>query len=103
MSGLKLNGHAVIGDAVLKTVQLGQKRIRTAITVPSGSPGYQTARKAVLANDFEITLEGEAHEPFQDVGFDFRAKGQLVNGRVGSDIKANFISTTFVTLPKKAA
>lgn len=59
---------------------------------------YQTAREAVLANDFEVTLEGEAHDPLKDVVFGFRAKGQLVNGRVGRDVKTDFRSSTFVRL-----
>lgn len=58
MNELRLNGHLVIGDTVLETVQLVQKRIRAAIILPSGSPAYQTARQAVLANDFKVTLEG---------------------------------------------
>lgn len=96
MSALRLNGHPVAGKAVLETVNLNHKRIRAAITVPFGSPAHRAAREAVLANDLEVTLDGEAHEPVRDAFFDFKAEGQLVNGRVGSDIKADFVSTTFV-------
>lgn len=102
MSELRLNGHPVAGKAVLETVNLSRKRIWASITVPSGSPAHQDAREAVLANDLEVTLDGRAHEPVQNVFFDFKAKGQLVNGRIGGDIKADFKSTTFVELPKKA-
>lgn len=102
MSELKLNGHPVAGHAVLETIDLGQKQIWASITVPLGSPIHQDAREAVLANDLELTLEGEAHEPLKAVYFDFKVKGQLVNGRVGSDIKADFKSTTFAGLLKKA-
>ena len=83
-------------------MSLGNKRIWAAITVPAGSPMHQTAREAVLANDLEVNLEGEAHDLLEDAFYDFRAEGQLVNGRVGSDIKADFISKKFVKLPKKA-
>lgn len=102
MSELKLNGHPVEGQAVLETVQLGQKQIQAAITVLPDSPAHHAARKAVLANDLKVTLEGEAHDPLEDVQYDFRAEGQLTNGRVGSAIKADFKSTTFVKLPEKA-
>ena len=102
MSELKLNGHPVSGQAVLEPASPGNKRIWAAITVPAGSPMHQTAREAVLANDLEVSLEGEAHDPLEDVFYDFRAEGQLVNGRVGGDIKADFISTKFVMLPREA-
>jgi hypothetical protein len=62
MSELKLNGHPVSGKTVIEAVSLGNKRIRAAITVPPGSPMHQTAREAVLANDLEVNLEGEAHD-----------------------------------------
>lgn len=102
MSELKLNGHPVLGKAVLEVVSLGNKRIWAAITVPTGNPMHQTAREAVLANDLEVNLEGEAHDRLEDAFYDFRAEGQLVNGRVGSDIKADFISTRFVKLSREA-
>ena len=102
MSDPKLNGHPVLGQAVLEAVSLGNKRIWAAITVPAGSPVHQTAREAVLANDLEVSLKGEAHDPLEEAFYDFRAEGQLVNGRVGSDIKADFISTKFVKLPREA-
>jgi len=98
---LKLNGHPVVGEAVLEIVSRSNKRIRAAITVPSDSPMHQTARQAVLANDFEVTLEGEAHESLEDVVYTFTARGQLVNGRVGRDVKANFSFTAFVAPPRK--
>lgn len=101
MSKLRLNGHPVVGSAVLETLNLGQQQIQASITVPSGSPAHQVAREAVLANYLEVTLEGGAHEPLKDEALDFRAKGQLVNGRIGSDIKADFKSTTFARLLKK--
>jgi hypothetical protein len=101
MSELKLNGHPVLGKAVLEAVSLGNKRIWAPITVSAGSPMHQTAREAVLANDLEVNLEGEVHDPLEDAYYDFRAKGQLVNGRVGSDIKADFISIKFVKLPRE--
>ena len=99
---MKLNGHPVSGRAVLEATSLGNKRIWAAITVPPGSPIHQTAREAVLANDLEVNLEGKAHDRLEDAFYDFRAEGQLVNGRVGSDIKADFISTKFVKLPSEA-
>jgi len=102
MSELKLNGHPILGKAVLEAVSLGNKRIWAAIIVPAGSPVHQTSREAVLANDLEVNLEGEAHDPLEDAYYDFRAEGQLVNGRVGSDIKTDFISTRFVKMPRKA-
>lgn len=100
MSELILNGHPVPGEAVLEVVSRGNKRIRAAITVPSGNPMHQAARQAVLANDLEVTLEGEAHEPLEDAVYTFTARGQLVNGRVGTDVKADFSFTMFVTLEK---
>ncbi len=103
MNPLNLNGHPVSGHAVLKTVNLGHTEIWAALTVPTGSPVYQLAREAVLANKLEVTLTGEAHDLFEEVTFDFRATGQLINGRVGRDIKADFTSTNFVSLPRKAA
>jgi len=99
---LKLNGHPVLGEAVLEVVSRSNKRIWAAITVPSGSPMHQTARQAVLANDLEVTLEGEAHEPPEDAVYAFTARGQLVNGRVGKDIRADFSFTAFVVAPTKA-
>ena len=102
VSELRLNGHPVPGEAVLEIVSRSNKRIRAAITVPSGSPMHQTARQAVLAKDFEVTLEGEAHEPLEDAVYTFTARGQLVNGRVGRDIKADFSFTAFVAPPRKA-
>ena len=61
---------------------------------------YQTAREAVLANDLEVTLRGEAHEPLEDVAFNFRAKGRRVNGRVGQGVRADFRSDAFVKLER---
>ena len=89
MSSLTLNGQPVAGRAILETLRPGGQRIWAAITVASDSPMYQTARAAVLANDLVVTLQGEAHEPLKDVTFDFRATGQLVNGRVGQGVKAD--------------
>lgn len=86
---------------MLETVNLSQQQIQALITVPSGSPAHQIAREAVLANYLEVTLEGEAYELLEDEALDFRAEGQLVNGRIGSDIKADFKSTTFARLLKK--
>ena len=100
MSELRLNGHPVPGEAVLEIVSRSNKRILAAITVPSNSPMHQTARQAVLANDLEVTLEGEAHEPIEDAVYTFMARGQLVNGRVGKDIKADFSFTVFMALRK---
>lgn len=101
VSELKLNGHPVLGEAVLEVASRGDKRIRAAITVPSSSAVHQTARQAVLANDREVTLEGEAHDPLEDAVYTFMARGQLVNGRVGRDIKADFSFTAFVAPPRK--
>lgn len=98
MSELRLNGYPVAGQALLETTDHGRKRILAAITVPYGSRAHQAAREAVLANHLEVTLEGEAHEPLAGLPFAFRATGQLVNGRVGREIKADFKSTTFVKL-----
>ena len=75
MSTLTLNGQPVAGRAVLETLRPGGQRIWAAITVAVESPVYQTAREAVLANDFEVTLEGEAHDPLKEVSFGFRARG----------------------------
>ena len=100
MSTLTLNGQPVAGRAVLETLRPGGQRIWASITVVSDNPMHQTAREAVLANDLEVTLEGEAHEPLEDVTFGFRAKGQLVNGRVGQGVKADFRSTAFVKLER---
>ena len=97
---LKLNGQPVAGRAILETLHPGGQRIWASITVAPDSSVYQTAREAVLANDLEVTLAGEAHEPLKDVMFDFRAKGQLVNGRVGQGVRADFSSTTFVRLER---
>ena len=83
-------------------MSLGNRRIWAAITVSAGSLMHQTAREAVLANDLEVNQEGEAHDPSEEAFYDFRAEGQLVNGRVGSDIKADFISTKLVKLPREA-
>lgn len=91
-----------MGQAVLEIVGHNRKRVRAAITVPSSSPGYKAAREAVLANDLEVTLEGEAHEPLEDAFYTFTARGQLVNGRVGRDISTDFGFTAFVALLKKA-
>lgn len=102
MNPLNLNGHPVSGHAVLKTVNLGHTEIWAALTIPANSPIYKLAREAVLANKLEVTLTGEAHDPLEEVTFDFRATGQLINGRVGRDIKADFTSTNFVGLPRKA-
>jgi hypothetical protein len=99
---LNLNGHPVSGHAVLKTVNLGTTELWAALTVPAASPVYQLAREAVLANKLEVTLTGEVHDPLKEVIFDFRATGQLINGRVGRDIKADFTSSNFVGLPRKA-
>ena len=103
MNPLNLNGQPVSGHAVLKTANLGNMEIWAALTIPAGSSIYQLAREAVLANQLEVTLTGEAHNSLEDITFDFRATGQLINGRVGSDIKADFTSTNFVSLPRKAA
>ena len=100
MSSLTLNGQPVAGRAVLETLRPGAQRIRAAITVPADSPVYKVAREAVLANDLTVTLQGEAHEPLTDVVFNFRAKGQLVNGRIGPDVKADFRSDAFVKLER---
>lgn len=97
---LTLNGQPVAGRAILETLRPGGQRIWAAITIPADSPVYQTARAAVLANDLEVTLQGEAHEPLKDVVFDFRATGQLVHGRVGQDVKADFRSDAFVKLAR---
>ena len=80
--------------------QPGGQRIWAAITVAAESPVHQTAREAVLANDLEVTLQGEAHEPLKDVTFSFRAKGQRVNGRVGQGVRADFRSDAFVRLER---
>lgn len=98
MSDLKLNGHSVKGNAVLEANDSGRKSIWATLTVLRGSAVYQIARSAVLANDLEVTLEGQAHDPLGNVNFDFCAAGQLINGRVGLDIKADFKSTTFKKL-----
>ena len=98
MTTLTLNGQPVAGQAVLETLRPGGQRIWAAITVAADSPIYQTARAAVLANDLEVTLQGEAHELLKDVVFGFRARGQLVNGQVGQGIKADFRSEAFVKL-----
>ncbi len=96
---LKLNGHAVGGEAILEPGGAsGRKGIWAALTVPWDSPAYAVARGAVLANVFEVTLTGEAHDPLNETAFLFTAAGQLVNGRVGSSIKADFKSTTFSRL-----
>ena len=100
MSTLTLNGQPVAGSAVLEALHPGGQRIWAAITVAADSPMYQTAREAVLANDLEVTLQGEAHEPLKDVMFDFRARGQLVNGRVGQGVRADFKSVAFVKLER---
>lgn len=100
MSSLTLNGQPVAGRAILETLPPGGQRIWAAITVASDSPVCQTAREAVLANDLAVTLQGEAHEPLTDVVFDFRATGQLVNGRVGKDVKADFRSDAFAKLER---
>ena len=100
MNSLTLNDQPVAGRAVLEALHPGGQRIWASITVAPDSPVYQTAREAVLANDLEVTLEGEAHEPLKDVVLDFRAKGQLVNGRVGQGVKADFRSSTFVKLER---
>ena len=96
MSSLKLNGHPVTGRAVLQPPENGRKLLWAALTVGADSPSYGIARQAVLANSFEVTLEGEAHNPTTAVTFGFRATGQLVNGRVGKNIQADFKSTAFV-------
>ena len=100
MNTLTLNGQPVAGRAVLEVLHPGGQRIWASITVAPDSSVYQTAREAVLANDLEVTLQGEAHEPLKNVTFDFRAKGQLVNGRVGQGVKADFRSSTFVKLER---
>ena len=83
MSTLTLNGQPVDGHAVLEALHPGGQRIWAAITVTAESPVYQTARKAVLANDLEVTLEGEAHEPLKDVVFDFRSSTFVKLERAG--------------------
>lgn len=100
MNTLTLNGQPVAGRAVLEVLHPGGQRIRAAITVAADSPVYQTAREAVLANDLEVTLQGEAHEPLKGVVLEFRATGQLVNGRVGPEVKADFRSDAFATLER---
>ena len=100
MSTLTLNGQPVAGRAVLETLRPGGQRIWASIPVVSGNPVHQTAREAVLANDLEVTLEGEAHDPIKDVSFGFKAKGQLLNGRVGQDVKTDFRSDAFVKLER---
>jgi hypothetical protein len=102
VSELILNGHPVLGEAVLEVVSRGNKRVKAAITAPSDSPMHQTARQAVLADDLEVTLEGKAYEPLEDAIYTFTARGQLVNGWVGTDIRADFGFTTFVVPPRKA-
>jgi hypothetical protein len=74
----------------------GQKQLWAAITISAGSPTHRLAQQAVLANSLEMTLEGEALNPMTKIHFRFRAKGQLVNGRVGKDIKADFKCTELV-------
>lgn len=96
MSSLKLNGHPVAGRAALQNGANGRKQLWAAITVSADSPSYGVARQAVLATSFEVTLEGEAHNSLTEVDFGFKAKGQLVNGRVGNDIRADFRSTEYV-------
>ncbi len=100
MNTLKLNGQPVAGRAILETLRPGGQRIWAAITVAADSPVYRTAKEAVFANDLTVTLQGEAHEPLKDVTFDFRATGQLVNGRVGREVKADFRSDAFVRLER---
>ena len=102
MNPLNLNGHPVSGHAELKSGNLGTMGIWAALTIPAGSPVHQLARAAVLASKLEVTLTGEVDDPLAEVLFDFRATGQLINGRVGHDIKADFTSTKFVSLPRKA-
>lgn len=98
MSGLRLNGHPVGGHAALQVSSSGRKQLWAAITVGADNPTLTLVRQAVLANSLEMTLEGEAHDPATDAHFDFRAKGQLVNGRVSSNIRADFKSTEFVVV-----
>ena len=85
-----------MGRAVLQFPENGRKQIWASITVYSDSPSYGIARQAVLANLFEVTLEGETHNPTTAVSFGFQAKGQLINGRVGKEIQADFKSTSFI-------
>ncbi len=87
---------------MLELFEHRRKRIWAAVTIRSDSPVYQIARQAVLAGTFEVTLEGDAHEPKTDVHFKFKAEGQLVNGRVGSEIKADFKSTNYVEIAEES-
>lgn len=96
--GLKINGHPVAGHAALRDSAKGQKQLWAAIEVTADNPSYGIARRAVLANTFEVTLEGQAHDPATRAYFGFSARGQLINGRVGRDIKADFKSSEFVVI-----
>lgn len=100
MNTLILNGQPVAGRAIFETRPPGGQHIWAAITVAADSPVYRTAREAVFANDLAVVLEGDAHDPLKDINFSFKAHGQLVNGRVGQGVKADFRSSTFVRLER---